>query len=51
MQDKVQFDYQGNIVELPLFQGVKGEQAIDIRQLRNTTGLVTYDPGYKNPKP
>ncbi len=48
MQDKIQFEYNGNLVDLPVFKGVKGEPAIDIRQLRNTTGLITYDPGYKN---
>ncbi|MCY4562376.1 MAG: citrate synthase [Flavobacteriaceae bacterium] len=48
MKDKIRFNYEGNFIELPIFEGVEGEKAIDIRRLRNATGLVTYDPGYKN---
>ena len=34
--------------ELPLVVGTEGERAIDIRQLRDQTGLITLDPGYGN---
>jgi citrate synthase len=34
--------------ELPLVKGTEGEQAIDISQLRNKTGLITLDPGLAN---
>jgi citrate synthase len=34
--------------ELPLVQGTEGERGIDIRKLRDRTGLITLDPGYGN---
>lgn len=37
-----------NTIELPMFEGSEGEQAIDIRALRKETGCVTYDPGFVN---
>lgn len=39
----------GNIkFEAPVLVGTLGEKAIDIRELRKSTGLITYDPGYAN---
>jgi len=35
-------------IELPTITGSENEQAIDIRQLRSETGLITFDPGYGN---
>ena len=35
-------------VELPVLVGVEGERAIDVRQLRDRSGLITFDPGYGN---
>ncbi len=35
-------------VELPLVVGTEGERAVDIRHLREKTGLITLDPGYGN---
>ena len=35
-------------VELPVVQGTEGERAVDIRHLRDRTGLVTLDPGFAN---
>ena len=35
-------------VELPVVQGSEGERAVDIRHLRERTGLVTLDPGFAN---
>jgi citrate synthase len=35
-------------IDLPIVVGSEGERAIDIRQLRDRTGLVTLDPGYGN---
>ncbi|MBM3991093.1 MAG: citrate synthase [Planctomycetes bacterium] len=40
--------YNGKTVPLPLIEGTEGEVAIDIRNLRAQTGLVTFDPGYAN---
>ncbi len=35
-------------LDLPVFQGSENEVAIDIRKLRDQTGLVVLDPGYGN---
>ena len=35
-------------LELPVMIGTEGEVAIDIRQLRQQTGAVTFDPGFGN---
>ncbi|MCB9919812.1 MAG: citrate synthase [Planctomycetes bacterium] len=35
-------------IELPVLEGSEGEIAIDIRNLRNQTGAITYDPGFGN---
>jgi len=40
--------FDGMQVELPVIQGTEGEIAIDITQLRQQTGMVTYDPGFGN---
>jgi citrate synthase len=47
-QGSVQFNLDGESVELPLIEGSEGERAIDIRKLRASTGLITFDPGYAN---
>jgi citrate synthase len=39
---------EGQTLELPVLTGSEGEKAIDIRALRQTTGYITYDPGYGN---
>jgi citrate synthase len=36
------------IIELPIVEGTEGERALDIRGLRDETGLITLDPGYAN---
>ena len=38
----------GKEYELPTFAGTENEVAIDIKKLRDTTGAITYDPGYGN---
>tara|TARA_Y200000002_G_scaffold382728_1_gene400988 strand:+ start:3145 stop:4410 length:1266 start_codon:yes stop_codon:yes gene_type:complete len=48
MDDKIKFLYNGNEHEFPLVQGSENEVAIDIKTLRQNTGLITLDPGYKN---
>ncbi|MHB1034727.1 MAG: citrate synthase [Pirellulales bacterium] len=35
-------------IELPMVEGAEGERAIDITQLRDQTGLITYDPSLGN---
>jgi len=43
---KIEFD--GKSYTFPVITGSENEKAIDINQLRSETGLITYDPGYKN---
>ncbi|MGZ3767715.1 MAG: citrate/2-methylcitrate synthase, partial [Mucilaginibacter sp.] len=35
-------------IDLPVIEGTEGEKAIDISKLRDQTGYVTLDIGYKN---
>ncbi len=35
-------------IDLPIFEGTEGERALDIGQLRSSTGLITLDEGYVN---
>jgi citrate synthase len=35
-------------IELPVLVGTEGEKAIDITRLRDTLGLITYDPSLSN---
>jgi citrate synthase len=44
----VAIQYDGRTVTLPLVRGSEDETAIDIRQLRAKTGLITFDPGFGN---
>lgn len=39
---------EGQHYELPAYQGVEGEKALDISMLRTQTGYVTLDSGYNN---
>jgi citrate synthase len=48
MSDSVKLTYQNKTFELPLIEGSENEKGIDIKSLRAQTGLITYDPGYKN---
>ena len=48
MADKVKITYNNESYSFPIIQGSENEKAIDIKQLRAETGLITYDPGYKN---
>ena len=44
----VSINVGGQAAELPIVRGTDGDDAADIGELRNQTGLVTFDPGYKN---
>lgn len=46
MTETVKLTYQGKTYEFPVQEGTCGEKAIDISTLRNTTGLITFDPGF-----
>jgi citrate synthase len=41
-------EFEGNKYEFPVFEGTENEKAIDVSKLRDLTGAITYDPGYKN---
>lgn len=48
MSDKAFIKLGEKEVELPIFVGTEGEESIDINKLRDLTGYVTLDSGYKN---
>lgn len=41
-------EIDGQKIELPVITGSENESAIDINKLRDLTGVITIDPGYKN---
>jgi citrate synthase len=48
MSKTAQLHYDGKIYELPIVEGTENELALDISKLRDQSGLVTLDIGYKN---
>jgi len=48
MSQNAVINLDGQTFELPTFVGTENEKAIDIAKLRDLSGYVTYDPGYKN---
>jgi citrate synthase len=48
MSDTAQLIIGDKTYELPVIEGTEGEKAIDISKLRDQTGYVTLDIGYKN---
>ena len=43
---KLSFEDGTPAVELPVYKGTMGPDCIDIRTLYNTTGKLSYDPGF-----
>ncbi|MCF6142111.1 citrate synthase [Flavobacterium sp. K77] len=41
-------EIDGQKIELPVIVGSENEVAIDVNKLRDLTGVITLDPGYKN---
>ncbi|MBF7090671.1 citrate synthase [Flavobacterium sp. ALJ2] len=41
-------EVDGKKIELPVVTGSENESAVDINKLRDLTGFITLDPGYKN---
>ncbi len=39
-------DFEGKIIDLPIYGGATGPDVIDIRKLYAETGAFTYDPGF-----
>ena len=48
MKDKIKISLRNESYEFPLVKGTENEVGIDIKDLRSRTGLITFDPGYKN---
>jgi citrate synthase len=48
MGETAELRVDGKVIDLPIIEGSEGERAIDIRNLRAETGIVTFDPGYAN---
>lgn len=48
MSDKAQLILDGKTFEFPTTEGSEKEKAIDINSLRDATGYITIDSGYKN---
>ncbi len=44
----VTLNFEGKSYRFPVITGSEGEKGIDIRRLRDTTGLITLDTGYAN---
>lgn len=48
MSEKATIILEGKNYELPVITGTENEKAIDITKLRDQTGYITLDSGYKN---
>jgi citrate synthase len=48
MSKSVDISFEGKSLSLPVFEGTESERAIDVTELRNQSGLITFDPGYGN---
>ncbi len=48
MSKTATLEIDGKKYEFPIFVGSENEEAIDIKKLRDLTGAITIDPGYKN---
>jgi len=48
MAPTAKLELDGKILELPILEGTEGERAIDFRNLRAKTGVITYDESYAN---
>lgn len=48
MAKKAEIKIDENSYELPIIEGTEGELGVDIGSLRNASGIITLDPGFKN---
>ena len=48
MSKKAELHYDGNVYDLPVLTGIENETALDISKLRDQSGLITLDRGFKN---
>jgi citrate synthase len=48
MTNCAKLELDDKVLELPILEGTEGERAIDVRNLRAKTGVITYDESYAN---
>jgi citrate synthase len=48
MSKTAKLEIDGKIYELPIFIGTENEMSVDISKLRDMSGAITLDQGYKN---
>src|SRR5471030_3192636 len=48
MSKEAKLELDGKVFTLPTMEGSEGEKAVDVSQLRATTGYITIDDGYGN---
>jgi citrate synthase len=48
MSEVATLEFKGKKYEFPVHYGVEDEIAFDISKLRDLTGMITLDRGYKN---
>lgn len=48
MANFAELKVNGSSIELPIVEGSEQEKAVDISKLRQESGLITIDPGFKN---
>jgi len=48
MSKEAKLELDGKVISLPIVEGSEGGKAIDISSLRDTTGHITLDEGYRN---
>lgn len=48
MSEVAKIEIQGKTYEFPVIEGTENEKAIDISKLRDLSGYITMDQGYKN---
>ncbi len=48
MSETASINLNGSSYEMPVITGTENEKALDISKLRDSTGYITLDPGFKN---
>ncbi|HIG32454.1 MAG TPA: citrate synthase [Flavobacteriales bacterium] len=48
MSKKAELHYDGKVFDIPVVTGTENENALDISKLREESGLITLDKGFKN---
>lgn len=48
MEPKATLTLDGKPIDLPVIVGTENERGVDIRELRDKTGYITFDDGYAN---